>query len=268
MWLKQVFGTDKPVIGMIHLQAMPTDPKYRPECGVEFVVESARADLDALQGAGFDGVLFCNEFSIPYTTKVPVVTAATMSYVIGRLAGELTVPFGITVANDAKIGFDVAAATGASFVRGILHGAHAGVYGLSSVDPGEVERHRHEVGCGDVKTMTAIIPEGTRQVAERSIEEVVKTLTFNLNPDTLLVYSDKPGSAVDEDLVRKVKACTNTPVLASNGVKAETVAEILSIADGCIVGTGIKVDGNFYNPIDPARASALMANARAARGDV
>ena len=116
--------------------------------------------------------------------------------------------------------------------------------------------------------MTAIIPAGTRQVAERPVEEVVRTLSFNLNPDTLLVYSDKPGSAVDEDLVRKVKASTDTPVLASNGVKASTVEEILSIADGCIVGTGIKVDGNFYNPIDPGRARELMVNARAARGEI
>lgn len=267
MWMKQVFGTNKPVIGMVHLQAMPTDPRYRAERGVEFVVQSALADLEALQGAGFDGVMFCNEFSIPYTRHVPVVTATTMAFVIGRMRSEISVPFGITVANDPKMGFDVAAATGASFVRGILHGAHAGVYGLSDVDPGDVERHRYEVGCGDVKTMTAIIPEGTRQVAERSVEEVVKTLSFNLGPDTLLVYSDKPGSAVDESLVRQVKSCTDAPVFASNGVRPDTVAEILSIADGCIVGTGIKVDGDFYNPIDPARASELMSNARLARGD-
>lgn len=267
MWMKQVFDTDKPVIGMIHLQPMPTDPKYLPERGVEYVVRSARADLEALQNAGFDGVLFCNEFSIPYTRHVPSITVATMSSVIGQLKAEITVPFGVTVASDAKKGFDVAAATGASFVREVLHGAHAGVYGISDLDPGDVERHRYAVGCGGVKTMTAIIPEGTRQLAERSIEEVVKTLTFNLNPDTLLVYSDKPGSAVDEELVRRVKSCTDTPVLASNGVKANTVAEILSVADGCIVGTGIKVDGNFYNPIDPRRAQDLMDAARAARGD-
>jgi membrane complex biogenesis BtpA family protein len=268
MWMKHVLGTDKPVIGMIHLQPMPTDPKYRPDLGVKYVVESARADLHALQDARFDGVLFCNEFSIPYTRHVSTATVTTMSSVIGQLKAEIKVPFGVTVANDAEKGFDVAIATGASFVREVLHGAHAGVYGISDVDPGDIERHRYAVGCGDVKTMTAIIPEGTRQLAYRPIEEVVKTLTFNLNPDTLLIYSDKPGSAVDEDLVRMVKCHTDTPVFASNGVTVSTVAEILSIADGCIVGTGIKVDGDFYNPIDPLRARDLMANAHAARGEL
>ena len=31
VWTKKLFGTDKPVIGMMHLLAMPTDPKYDPD---------------------------------------------------------------------------------------------------------------------------------------------------------------------------------------------------------------------------------------------
>ena len=33
MWMKEVFGTDKPVIGVLHMHAMPTDPKYDPVTG-------------------------------------------------------------------------------------------------------------------------------------------------------------------------------------------------------------------------------------------
>ena len=165
-------------------------------------------------------------------------------------------------------GFDLAAAVEADFLRGGLHGAHAGVYGASSVDPGAVERHRYAVGCGNVKTMTAVIPEGTRQIAERSIEEVVKTLTFNLNPDTLLIYSNRPGSSIDTSLVERVKAVTDTPVFASNGVKVETVKDILKVCDGAVVATGIKYDGKFFNPVDPQRVKDLMKNAREARGNI
>ena len=143
-----------------------------------------------------------------------------------------------------------------------------GVYGASSVDPGAVERHRYAVGCGNVKTMTAVIPEGTRQIAERSIEEVVKTLTFNLNPDTLLIYSNRPGSSIDTSLVERVKAVTDTPVFASNGVKVETVKDILEVCDGAVVATGIKYDGKFFNPVDPQRVKDLMKNAREARGNI
>ena len=64
MWMKDLFGRDKPVIGLVHMHAMPTDPKYDAASGVQGVLEAARKDLHALQDGGIDGVLFCNEFSI------------------------------------------------------------------------------------------------------------------------------------------------------------------------------------------------------------
>ena len=44
-WIKDVFGTEKPIIAMCHLQAMPGDPQYDKESGMELVVEKARHDL-------------------------------------------------------------------------------------------------------------------------------------------------------------------------------------------------------------------------------
>lgn len=261
MWMKEMFGTDKPVIGLVHLHAMPTDPKYDAQSGVEGVLEAARFDLNALQEGGIDGVLFCNEFSIPYTPNVRTVTVACMARIIGELKASIRVPFGVCVASDAEKGFDLAAAVGADFIREVLHGAFAGVYGMKNISCGDVERHRYEVGCKDIKTMTAVIPEGCEQLAKRPLKEVVKTLTFNLDPDTLLVYSSNPGSVIDIDMVKEIKSVSDTPVFASNGVKPETVEEILSVCDGCIVATGIKVDGNFYNPIDVERVKQLMINA-------
>lgn len=265
MWLKEMFGTAKPVIGMIHLHAMPTDPKYNVEDGITGVIEAARKDLQALQDGGIDGVLFCNEFSIPYTRKIQGVTIAAFSRVVGELRQEIKVPFGITCASCAKSTYDIAVAVQADFVRTHVHGATAGVYGIADCDPGDLERHRIAIGGKNLKVLTAVIPEGTRQLAERSLSEIVKTLSFNIDPDGLLIYSTTPGSSIDIEQVNTVKQVTDTPVLASNGVKPETIADILAVADGCIVGTGIKINGNFYNPIDPKRVTALMKNARIAR---
>ena len=44
-----------------------------------------------------------------------------------------------------------------------------------------------------------------------------------------------------------------------------TVAEVLRIADGCIVGSSLKVDGDTWNPVDPDRAQDFMDRVRAAR---
>ena len=64
MWTQEMFGVEKPIIALLHLDALPGDPGY---CGsMDTVLEHARQDLVALQNGGVDGILFANEFSLPY----------------------------------------------------------------------------------------------------------------------------------------------------------------------------------------------------------
>jgi predicted TIM-barrel enzyme len=53
--------------------------------------------------------------------------------------------------------------------------------------------------------------------------------------------------------------------LVNTGVKAHNVEEYLSIADGAIVGSSLKVDGYTWNPVDPERVKAFMNNVRKIR---
>ena len=46
-WLNQVFGTEKVIIGLLHLKALPGDPFY--EGSMEEVIRRAKEDLEALQ---------------------------------------------------------------------------------------------------------------------------------------------------------------------------------------------------------------------------
>ena len=96
MWTKDLFGVEKPIIAMCHLQAMPGDPGYDADGGMEKVVECARKDLHALQDGGVDGVMFSNEFSLPYLTKVRPETVASMARVIGELMSEIKIPYLVT----------------------------------------------------------------------------------------------------------------------------------------------------------------------------
>ena len=89
---RDVFGVDKPVIGMVHLGAMPGAPLYDAGAGPDGLVQAARDDLLALQAAGFDAVMFGNENDRPYEFDADRATVATMAYVIGRLAPEIAVP--------------------------------------------------------------------------------------------------------------------------------------------------------------------------------
>jgi predicted TIM-barrel enzyme len=68
------------------------------------------------------------------------------------------------------------------------------------------------------------------------------------------------------DIKRVRGTVPDVPLLVGSGVTAETVAELLSIADGVIVGTAVKRDGRLANPVDPERVHRLVQAARAARG--
>ena len=124
-WTKNLFGTAKPVIAMCHLHAMPGDPSFDYEKGIPWIIENARKNLRALQDGGVDAVMFSNEFSIPYVTRVDTAIVATMARIIGEIKDEIVVPFGINVLWDPKASIDLAVATDAAFVREIFTGVYA-----------------------------------------------------------------------------------------------------------------------------------------------
>ncbi|MEJ2513162.1 MAG: BtpA/SgcQ family protein, partial [Anaerolineales bacterium] len=84
-WLQEVFGVKKPVIAMCHLAALPGDPQYDHAGGIDKIIQLARHDLQALQTGGVDAIMFSNESSLPYLTKVEQITTTTMARVIGEL---------------------------------------------------------------------------------------------------------------------------------------------------------------------------------------
>ena len=96
-WIQEVFGIEKPIIAMCHLQAMPGDPNYDRSKGMYDVLHKARHDLLALQEGGVDAVMFSNEFSLPYLTKVRTETVASMARIIGELMDEIEDVLGLAV---------------------------------------------------------------------------------------------------------------------------------------------------------------------------
>ena len=80
-WLGDVFGVKKPIIAMCHFSALPGDPEYDEVAGLQAVVDRARSELRALQDGGVDAVMFSNEFSLPYLTRVEPITSMAMARV-------------------------------------------------------------------------------------------------------------------------------------------------------------------------------------------
>jgi uncharacterized protein len=263
----RIFPGKKPVIAMVHFGALPGAPLYDADAGLDGLVDGVRNDLRALQTAGVDAVMFGNENDRPYEFKVDAASTATMAYAIGQVKREITVPFGVNVLWDPMSSVALAAATGASFVREILTGTYASDMGPWTPNAGAAMRYRDRLGRQDLALFDNISAEFAYSLDQRSLPDRARSAVFSSIPDAILVSGIITGEAAAlSELEAVKKVLPDTPVLANTGVKHATVADVLRVADGCIVGTALKVDGNTWNPVDPERAKEFMRLARAARG--
>lgn len=263
-----LFKTRKPVIAMVHFGALPGTPLHDVGKGLAGLLDGVRADLAALQAAGVDAVMFGNENDRPYEFKVDTASTATMAHIIGQVRSEIRVPFGVNVLWDPMATVALAAATGASFAREIFTGLHASDMGLWQPDAGAAMRYRDRLGRRDLALLYNISAEFAASLDQRSLADRARSAVFSSIPDAILVSGAITGEAAAlSDLAAVKRAVTTVPVLANTGVKHATVADVLKIADGCVVGSSLKVDGNTWNAVDPERARDFMARARQARGE-
>jgi uncharacterized protein len=268
-WIRDLFGTQKPIIAMCHLHALPGDPKYDPARGMDWVVEQARIDLEALQRGGVDAVMFSNEYSLPYLTKVEPITTTCMASIIGQLKSELRVPFGVNVLWDPAASIDLAVATGGKFVREIFTGVYASDFGLWNLRFGEVARHRAAVHGEGVRLLFNIVPEASSYLGHRTLREIALTTVFNNEPDALCVSGLTAGDQASTSMIAEVKGVVpGTPVFANTGVNIENVEAELSVADGAIVGTTFKEDGYIWNPVDENRVREFMKKVQEVRAGI
>ena len=107
---------------------------------------------------------------------------------------------------------------------------------------------------------------GSRARRRRSLADRARSAVFSSVPDAVLVSGAITGEAAALNELEAVKAVLpNVPVLANTGVKHATVQDVLAVADGCIVGSSLKVDGNTWNAVDPERAAEFMRLVRETR---
>jgi hypothetical protein len=263
--LRRVFGVDKPIIAMLHLPAMPGRPRHDRSAGMRHLVESVERDLEALQAAGVDGFLFCNEADLPYQMHVGPEVAAGMAAVIGQVRDLITRPFGVDLVWDPISSLAVARATGASFVREVFTGVFESDLGVMQPDFGTIAAYREQIGAGSVAMFSNITPEFASSLGNRSLGMRAKSAEY-LGVDAILISGQITGTPTHlSQLLEAKQAVPNMPVLANTGVREETVDEILAIADGVFVGTSLKHDGITWNPVDPERAGRFMSAVQRAR---
>ncbi len=262
MNLQETFDTQTPLVGMVHLPALPGAPGYDAER--QGVRERALADARTLAESGLDGLVVENFGDAPfYPDDVPKHVVADMAAICQEIGTAVDLPLGVNVLrNDAAAALSVAAATDGSFLRVNVH------TGSASTDQGHLDGRAHEtLRLRDrIDAEVAILADiAVKHAAppDRDIEALAADAIERGLADGLIVSGPETGEAVetshlDAALAARDGASRDVPVFLGSGVTADNAADLLARADGAIVGTALKRDGVTTNPVDRERAEAVV----------
>lgn len=251
-------GVEKPLIAMAHIPALPGTPLYDGG-GMSGVIDHVRRDVDVLVESGFHAILFCNENDRPYELRGGPESSAFLARVVTECRPE-SVPYGVDFLWDARIALAAAAATDAHFMREVATGVWESDMGLWQPDAAHLLRERRRLDSEDLAVMMNVTPEFASPIGNRPPAAVARSVCVSSLADAILVSGPMAGAGPDLSTVTDVREAvpSATPVLLNTGARAETIAEFLAIADGCIVGSSLKVDGHTWNRVDPERAKRFV----------
>jgi uncharacterized protein len=257
----EFFGAKKKaVIAMAHIGALPGAPLYDAGGGVQKLIDEVAKDIEKLQAGGVDAVMFGNENDRPYVLRAPTEGIAAFTAIVQAIKPILKVPFGVNYLWDPEASVAIGAITGAAFVREIFTGLFASDMGLWQPDCASAVRLRAHLGRPDMKLLFNINAEFAHSLDQRPIELRAKSAVFSSLADAVLVSGPLTGQPADRsDLRRVADAVKGVPVFSNTGVNIDNVKDILSIADGVIIGTHLKVDGDTWKNVDRGRVERFMA---------
>ncbi len=268
--LERLFGRRRGVVvGVVHALPLPGSPEHdgRP---VEEIYGRAVADAEAYAGAGLDGLIVENHGDIPFLKPGAIgpETAAHLAVMTERVRRATGLAVGVNVlANAALHALAVAKAAGAAFVR-VNQWANAYVAneGIVEGPAAEAARYRKAIDAAHVRVFAdAHVKHGAHAItADRGLAELTRDLEW-FGADAVIATGQRTGDAAVGDELRAIRAATSLPLLVGSGATRENVAALLGVADGVIVASSLKVDGVWWNPVEPARAAAFMAAAAPCR---
>jgi membrane complex biogenesis BtpA family protein len=254
----------KPMIGMIQVRALAGSSRYRGE-SLAAVIEDALAQADVLRAAGFEMLMVQNLGDLPVTHQAAPVQIAWMTRIAHELRHATNAPLGLNLLeNDVEAMFAVASAAQLDFVRiKVFVGAMVTPSGIESGRAFEAIRARSAWRADDVAIFADVHDRTAMPVASAGLVDDVRA-AFAIGGADGIVLTGRSHADTMAMLAEARAAFPTQPMLVGGGVGAANVAEIASLADGAIVSSALKQDGDLFGELDAERARAFVAAARLA----
>lgn len=236
---KNVFKTEKPVIGMIHFMPLLG---YKEYLGIDKILKKALRDLEALERGGVDGVMVENNYDVPHKITVEPETLVCMSYLTREITQNTRLPVGVAVLwNDYKAALSIAKVCGGRFIRVPVFVDNVRTdYGDIFGNPEDVISYRRKIGADSVLIFTDIHVKHAQLLSKNTLEKSAREATRKKS-DAIIVTGKWTGDVpIPENLRRVREAIGKFPILVGSGASNKNMRKLMRFADGIIVGTSLK----------------------------
>jgi hypothetical protein len=260
--LQELFGTSRPVIGVIHLLPLPGSHRFAGN--VEAIFERAEQEAAALASGGANGIIIENFFDAPFAKNhVDTAAACALALVTKRVQAIASLPIGINVLrNDGMTALAVAASTGAQFIRvNVYTGAMVTDQGIIEGQAHELLNYRRFLGAdNDVRIFADVLVKHAAPLdAFADIGQCARDAVERGMADAVIVSGAATGAAPDEADLRAVRdTLPDTPILIGSGADRDNIQRLLGTADGVIVASSLKRQGRLQNPVDVERVRSFV----------
>lgn len=258
--MPSLFARPKPVIGVIHVGALPGTP--RSSQTVSELIATAKEEARLYREGGVDGVIIENMHDVPYLRgDVGPEIVAAMTAVATEVKVTCGLPVGVQILAGANIeAMAVAHAADLDFIRAEGYAyAHVADEGLIQASAAKLLRYRKMIGAERVQVWTDVKKKHAAHAitADVSLGETAETVEF-MGADCVIITGSATGKPPAIADVQEAKRHCHLPVFLGSGITAGNIAEFHDHADGFIVGSSFKVNGFWSNPIDVARVTSFM----------
>ena len=262
--MTSIFKSPKPVIGVIHVGALPGTPRGSRSVGE--LVRQATDEARVYRECGVDGVVIENMHDVPYLKgEVGPEIVAAMTAIGVEVKGECKLPVGIQILAGANIeAMAVAHAAGLDFIRAEGYAyAHVADEGLIEASAAKLLRYRKMIGAERVQVWADVKKKHSAHAitADVSLGQTAETVEF-MGADCVIVTGSVTGEAPKVADVQEAKGHCHLPVMLGSGISESNIQKFYNEADGFIIGTYFKVDGLWSNTVDPARVTQFINKLR------
>lgn len=253
------------LVGMLHLQALPGSPGYRGD--LPALRERLFSDAEALSEGGAHAMIMENFGDAPfYPGRVPPEVVAHMATLALQVHERFDLPLGINcLRNDSLAALAVAHAAGAQFIRvNVLIGARVADQGLIQGEAHLLLRERARLQARQIRIYADVDVKHSVPLGERgALREEIADLVHRGGADAIIVSGQATGGATEPQQVREARrAAGEVPVLVGSGCQVDTLERYSGQADGFIVGSALKHNGQVGQAVDIRRVRQMAARVR------